>query len=62
MKTRLIRFSVIFTAAAFIWSGTALADPGNSNLVCDLLQGLPLPGFVLDLIDCNTCVPPDCGV
>ena len=62
MKTRLIRFSVIFAAAAFIWSGTALAGPGNSNFACDLLQDLRLPGFVLELIGCDTCVPPDpCG-
>lgn len=60
MKTRLIRFSVIFVAAAFIWSGTALAGPGRPSFVCDLLQDLPVPGFVLELIGCDQCVPPRC--
>jgi len=60
MKTRLIRFSVIFAAAALTWSGAVLAGPGNADFVCDFLRDLSAPGFVLDLIDCD-CVPPLCG-
>ena len=56
MKIRLIRFSVILTAATLIWSGTVLA--GNPYFSCEKLQNLPVPGFVLDLLDCGCAEPP----
>ena len=60
MKTRLIRFSVIFAAAALFWTGTVLAGPNNSNIPCGLLEDLSVPDFVLDFIGCNNCEPPFC--
>jgi hypothetical protein len=59
MKTHFNRLKIILSITALIWSSAALA--GNANFVCDLLDSLPVPGFLIEIVgprlDCG-CLPP----